>query len=756
MPDETADRTRGGSQAASAVDYSHVFLRRSERLRKLPRLVLGALGVVWSAGRRELIVTTMLQLFQGIGLTAQLLLGKEVLEALLEEEASFDASSMLPQLGLLAAITVLLSFAGAVQVEQSRVLGELVAQAANDRVLDVTGAIDLVAFESPGFFDRLQRAQIGSITRPLEMVNGLGTLATSVIALVGITIALVALQPLLVPFVLLGYAPLWLASTRNSRMLFQFVLEMTEDDRQRAYLQRVLSGREEAKEVRAFGLAPLLRRRYERLYEERIAKLRLVARKRLVRSLVAALGTSGLTVASLGLLGYLYVDGHMSLSSVGAAVAALLQLGGRLRGIADGAGSLYESALFVDDYRSFLDLAPQRQVPETVGEPLPGFSHLVAEGLTFTYPGSTEPAVLDVSMELRAGEVVALVGENGSGKTTLAKLLAHLYSPDAGHIWWDDLDTSTCDPTRVRGSVAVIFQDFVRYLLPAKENIGAGRHERFDDEAAIVAAARAAGADRFLSTFPNGYDTVLGKEFTGGRDLSVGQWQRVALARAFFRDAPFVILDEPTAALDPRAEYELFESIRSLFQGRSVLLISHRFSSVRSADRIYVLERGRLVEHGTHDELLVKDGIYAELFTLQASAYLTALEADGDVGSQGIATLVGSSPALEDLGNSESEEPVDAQPDPPEPMLRLREEALTWRMVGDEVVALDVERSHYLGVNRTGAFLWGALAEGATRTQLLLLVLERFHVDREEASRDIDSLLADLFDRGLLQEISSS
>jgi ATP-binding cassette subfamily B protein len=603
--------------------YAHVFLPRAQRLRKLPLLVGRALRLVWSAGRSELIVTTLLQLLQGVGVTAQLLVGKAVLDSLLGAGGTADGfSGVTPRFALLVAITVLLSFANAVQVEQSRVLGELVARAAHDRVLDVAGAIDLEAFESPSFFDRLQRAQVGGLTRPLQMVNGLGNLTTSVVTLLGIAVALVALQPVLLPFIVLGYVPLWYASTRNSKALFEFVLGMTEDDRQRAYLQRVLSGRDEAKEVRAFGLAPLLRGRYERLYDERLANLRGVARKRMLRSLAAAAGTSGLTVASLGLLAYFYVEGRMSLSALGAAVAGLLQLSGRLRGVADGAGALYESALFVDDYESFCALAPRVAPAPTGGDPLPAFGHLATVELSFTYPGASEPTLEDVSLEIRGGEVVALVGENGSGKTTLAKLLAHLYTPTRGRILWDGVDTASYDGARVRRSIAVIFQDFVRYLLPAKENIGAGRYERFDDTGAIVGAARSAGAHTFVSRLPQGYDTILGKEFSGGTDLSLGQWQRLALARAFFRDAPFVILDEPTAALDPRAEQALFGTIRSLFQGRSVLLISHRFSSVRSADRIYVLDKGRLVEHGTHTELMAEGGMYAELFSLQASAYL--------------------------------------------------------------------------------------------------------------------------------------
>lgn len=630
-PERGQIATEGGVATEEAASgqaespYALLFVRRAERLRKLPRLLGRAIRLVWSAGPRELTVTTLLLLFQGLGVTTQLLLGKSVLQAVLDTDPAVEGfGPVVPGLAALVAITVLLSFASALQVEQTRILGELVARTANERVLDAATSVDLEAFEWPGFFDRLQRAQLAGATRPLQLVNGLGTLTTSVVTLAGVAVALVALQPILVPFILLGYVPLWCASTRNSKALFQFVLEMTEQDRQRAYLQRVLSGRNEAKEVRAFGLAPLLRRRYQRLYEERISKLRQVARRRLGRSLLAALGTSGLTVASLGLLAFLYVDGRMSLSSLGASVGGLLLLSGRLSGVAAGAGALYESALFVDDYESFVDLAPQPPPTARRGEVLSPFDRLLAEELTFMYPGAEDPALNGVSMEIRAGEVVALVGENGSGKTTLAKLLAHLYTPDSGRILWDGRDTSEINPEIVRDGIAVIFQDFVRYLLPARENIGAGRHEHFDDLDAIVRSARHAGADSFLSTLPNGYETILGKEFTGGSDLSIGQWQRVALARAFFRHANFVILDEPTAALDPRSEYELFQSIRSLFRGRSVLLISHRFSSVRSADRIYVLERGQIVEQGNHDDLMADNGVYAELFTLQAAAYLAS------------------------------------------------------------------------------------------------------------------------------------
>jgi ATP-binding cassette, subfamily B, bacterial len=590
--------------------------------RDLPRLLADSLRLVWSAGRNIFLLTAFLQLVAAFGIAVQLFVGKEVLDAVLGAGGELRLGELAPWLAALVGISVALDLARAIEAEQSRVLGELVGRKAIDRVIDVSTRVDLLAFESPEFYDRLQRARVQGQFRALQTVNGLLGMVGAAVAAVGIVAALATLQPLLLPFILLGYVPLWIVATLNTRDLYEFSRGMTPRDRQRDYIQHILMGRNAAKEVRAFNLASFLRGRYDRLYDERIEELRKLARRRTGRSLIGSLISSGITVATIGMLSWLYVSGRMGLAAAGAAVFGLYQLANRLRNLHFSATSLYEATLFIRDYSSFLTLEPAVEAADGSRPAPESFETLSVEDVSFTYPESDRPAVDRVTLEIRKGEVVAFVGENGSGKTTLAKMLAGLYRPETGRIRWDDIDLAEVDVDELRRSVAVIFQDFERYLLPARENVGLGRKERIEDLAAVIEAATRADAHEFLESLPEGYETMLGREFSGGYDLSIGQWQRVALARAFFRDAPFVILDEPTASLDARAESNLFARMRELLHGRSVVLISHRFSSVRSADRIYVMHDGRVVEQGSHEELMAVGGLYAELFTLQARAYV--------------------------------------------------------------------------------------------------------------------------------------
>jgi ATP-binding cassette, subfamily B, bacterial len=591
-------------------------------VRRLPRVIRHALSMAWTAGRTELLLSIGLQVVGGVGIVGMLLVGRAALDALLRAVTEGGSlAAILPWIGVICAVAVGQFFAGAMQRERQQILGELVMRYVEGRVLEVTAAADLVMFDNPEFHNRVQRIQ-SSGHQPLNMVAGLSGLVGAFSGVVAGLAALITVAPALVPLLALVLVPAWLGASRRGRVFFLFFKQMTPSDRQRRYLASVLRDSGVAKEVRAFGFAGYVRERYDMLYAERIAELRRVTRHQTYVSLGANLVVGAVLAATLLVVAWLALRGTVPLASAGIAVASIALVGGRLASAGWSAGALTESGRYLEDYLAFMELLPRVQQARPTGEAPRDFGRLTVSDVTFTYPTGTEPALRGVSMDVAAGEVVALVGENGSGKTTLAKLLAGLYHPDRGAIRWDGLDMSTVDPEAWRSRMAVIFQDFARFHLTVAENIGLGRVLAIGDDAGIHAAAEQAGADRFIESLPDKYATMLGPEFLGGTDLSVGQWQRVALARAFFRAAPFVVLDEPTAALDPRAEQELFDRIRSLLAGRTVLLISHRFSSVRSADRIYVLDGGAVVEHGSHDELMALGGLYAELFTLQAAAYL--------------------------------------------------------------------------------------------------------------------------------------
>ena len=605
----------GEPSTADQLDFPAT--RRS--LRQLPSLAGGSLRLVLAAARRPFLLTVALQALSGVLLAVEVLAGQRLLSHVLVSSRTGRFAPVVPWIVILAAVFAVGALVAVGRLELQRLLGEMVSRFALQRVLDTAAGTDLIHFEDPEFHDRLQRATVNAASRPYQMTSGLLTLGTGALSSTAVAVTLATIEPLLLVLALLAVIPVIVVSVNVGRALYRFAVEQTPADRQRSYIQLLVTSKESAKEVQAYGLAPHLLERYAALSEQRLGALRRVIRTRVRQGAVGALISGLATGATLGLLVLFVSDGRVSLAGAGAAAAALLLLATQLQGVAGGVGSLFESALFIRDFTTFIGGEPPRP-PAGPGAAPAVVGRIDVRGLGFTYPSRPEPTLHDIDLFVAPGEVVALVGENGSGKTTLAKLLAGLYEPGTGTITWAG-EQGPPQPAATRPRVAILFQDFVRYFFSAHANIALGAVEHYDDRRRVETAARRAGADAFVSGLPSGYETLLGPQFFGGSDLSGGQWQRVALARAFFRDAGLVILDEPTAALDPRAEAELFASVRSLFDGRSVVLISHRFASVRLADRIYVLGGGRVVEQGNHDELMAADGLYAELFRLQAAAF---------------------------------------------------------------------------------------------------------------------------------------
>lgn len=633
-----------GAAAVSAAPSSPKLALRA-RL----HLGLSAFRLAWSSSKSETVLVLTLQILVGLSFPLQLLAGKWALDEVVEAAHPAGAARTVSPLPgphahenveaafLAAAVAVAAVVAGrligAVSRQRQRLFPQLVRKTVNRLIGEQANTLDLQTLETPTFADTFTRVQREAAYRPANMVYDMMTLVASSASILMLVVLLLATQPLVALTVPLAFVPPLLASVEAGRASYQHMVRNTSKERLMWYLGTVMTQPSPAKETRAFGLGGYLLSRQQRLFDELIADLRQVIRGSIRRDVIASLGSAAVTGGAMLFIVWLYFQGQLSVGDTVASAGAVLMVSVRMNAAVTSAGLFYENVLFLKDLTALLDLPARQSAPADHAKVQPLMDCSV-DAVTFSYPEADKPALQGVSLELRAGETVALVGENGAGKTTLAKLILRLYDPGAGVIRWNGTDIRSYDPEEYRRRVVALFQDFTRYEMSARENVGFGDITSFEDLDRedldrVTAAARRADAHDFLSELPDGYGTVLGRLFDQGRELSLGQWQRVALSRAFFRDANLVVMDEPTASLDAHAEARLFVTMKELFANRAVLLISHRFSSVRMADRIYVLRDGQIAEQGTHEELMAARGLYAELFTTQASAYATKNTLDG-------------------------------------------------------------------------------------------------------------------------------
>ncbi len=489
------------------------------------------------------------------------------------------------------------------------------------RVMEHAAGLDLLAYEDPAFYDRLERARVQATDR-LYMIQAMGRLIQQVITTITLSISIMLFSPWLLLLLIVGVIPAFVGETHFAFLGYAKNFRQTPTRRQLDYLRILGGSKEAAKELKLFGLKDFLTDRFKvlstRVYEEDVA---LARRKVTLGSVLSVIGTGGYYSAFVFAV-WKTVIGAFSLGTLVFLANAIRDASSNLQQTFSTLSTIADQALFLTDLIAFFDMRPTiRSKPNALPAPRPILRGFEFRNVSFRYPGSSRLVLNSLNFHLRPGERVALIGENGEGKTTIVKLLTRLYDPAEGQVLLDGVDLREYSLEDLYREIGVIFQDFMRYEMTARENIAVGRIEQIDNLELIKQSAHKSMAEDVVAKLGSGYEQMLGRRFEGGVDLSGGEWQKVALARAYLRDAQVLILDEPTSALDARSEYEVFQRFAELTSGKMALFISHRFSTVRMADRIVVLENGRIAEEGDHDALTQLGGRYAEMFELQAASY---------------------------------------------------------------------------------------------------------------------------------------
>ena len=603
---------------------------RVSALRNLPPF----LREIWGTSKTLTLASLALRLVRALLPIVTLYIGKLIIDEavrLVGQGTGFDdlgdawrsglLNPLLWLLGIELGLAILSDLLGRLVSYADGLLSELFTNATSVRLMEHAATLDLEDFEDPELQDKLDRARRQTMGR-MGLLSQLFGQAQDAVTVVSFAAGLLVYAPWLMLLLAIALIPAFIGEAHFNALNYSLNFQWTPERRQLEYLRQTGASVETAKEVKIFDLHRFFIARYRELSDKFFQANRRLARRRAVwGTLLAALGTLGYYLA-YAYIAWRTVKGDFTIGDLTFLAGSFRRLRQLLEGLLVGFSQVAGQALYLDDLYSFFEIVPEIvSRPDAVPVPRPIARGFVFDNVGFRYPEAENWALRGVRFELRAGEVLALVGENGAGKTTLVKLLARLYEPEEGRILLDGRDLRDYDLADLRANIGVVFQDFVRYHLTAAENIGVGQIEDMNNRVRIESAARRSLADQVIADLPAGYDQVIGRRFKSGVELSGGQWQKIAIARAYMRDAQVMILDEPTAALDARAEFEVFERFKELSEGKTAVLISHRFSSVRMADRILVLGGGRVEASGTHEQLMAQGGRYAELFELQAAGY---------------------------------------------------------------------------------------------------------------------------------------
>ena len=618
---------RHGSRSQNDSEPAKSWRERMQDARTAYGNIPGAFKLVWDADKRNTIVMATLTLLSAALPLSQAYVGKLIVDSVVGSIAAKVApqaglTAALPFLAIEFALLMVSSIISQVRRLTEHVLNARLGHHINTAVIRKALALDLQYFEDASFYDKLQNARREADFRALGIINGGFLVVQNLITLASFAVALLAFSPLIALILFGATIPSFIAQNKYSGLQFRLLTWRAPEFRRMQYLEHVLTVDNSVKEVKLFGLGEPLLKRYTDMFWKFFNEDEHLARRRSMISLIWGMVASASYYAAYAWIIYEAAGGLITLGSMTLYLALFRNSQGTFQGLFDNMNRLYENGLFMDNLFSFMQLMPQMSAPERPAVmPLHFERGLEFRHVSFRYPGREGWALRDVNLVIEPGEKIALVGPNGAGKTTLIKLLTRLYDPTEGAILLDGVDLREYDPDELRLRIGVIFQDFVRYQLTAKENIGFGQIDRLDDADRLSTSAERGGADEVVAELPEGMDTMLGRWFNQGHELSGGQWQKIALSRAFMRDSEVLVLDEPTAALDAEREYEIFQRFRDLTAGKIAVLISHRFSTVRMADKIAVFEGGQISELGSHVELLARGGTYARLFEMQAEGY---------------------------------------------------------------------------------------------------------------------------------------